>query len=148
MPPASVPTLMKMLSLTLRFALLPAVALFSVSCKNKEADANPYANNPYYGPQGGGSTYGSGGGEYPDVQPTAPPAPTYDTGYTAPPPAPSYNGGAPAASSGGGGSAHTVVKGDTLFSLSRRYGTTVNAIKSANGLTSDMIQIGQTLTIP
>lgn len=141
---------MNMLSLTLRFALLPAVALLAVSCKNKDANVNPYASDsPYYGPSSGtGSTYGSGGGEYPDVQPTAPPAPSYDSGYTAPPPAPSYSGGAAPAASGGGGSSHTVVAGDTLFSLSRRYGTTVSAIKSANGLTSDLIRLGQTLTIP
>lgn len=133
----------------LRLALLPAAALLTVSCKNKDADANPYATNPYYGPQTGGSTYGAGGGEYPDVQPTAPPASSYDTGgYTAPPPAPAYSGGGGSTSSGGGGSSHTVVSGDTLFSLARRYNTSVNAIKSANGLTSDLIRIGQTLTIP
>jgi hypothetical protein len=142
---------MKFLNLTLRFAILPAAALLMVSCKNKDAEANPYADNPYYGPSGGGGA-AVGGGEYPDVQPTAP-APDYSGGggggggYTAPPPAPSYGGGAPAASTGGG-SSHTVAKGDTLFSLARRYNTSVSAIKSANGLSSDIIRIGQTLTIP
>ncbi|MCB1231452.1 MAG: LysM peptidoglycan-binding domain-containing protein [Verrucomicrobiae bacterium] len=141
---------MKLLFSTLRFVLLPAAALLTVSCKNKDADTNPYASNPYYGPEGGGSAYGSGAGEYPDVQPT-PPASSYDTGgYTAPPPAPAYSGGggSTTTSSGGGGSSHTVVQGDTLFSLARRYGTSVTAIKSANGLTSDLIRTGQTLTIP
>ena len=141
---------MKLFPLTLRFALLPVAALLSVSCKNKDADTNPYANNPYYGPSGGGSSYGSGGGggEYPDVQPSTPP-PSTDYGYTAPPPAPSYSGGGGGGgASSGGGSSHTVVKGDTLFSLARRYNTSVNAIKSANGLSSDTIRIGQTLTIP
>lgn len=46
------------------------------------------------------------------------------------------------------GSTHTVVKGDTLWLLANRYGTTVAAIKQANGLTSDIIYVGQKLTIP
>jgi LysM repeat protein len=51
----------------------------------------------------------------------------------------------PAASAGG---AYTVQAGDTLFSISQRYGTTVEAIVAANALTSDLVQIGQSLTIP
>jgi len=43
---------------------------------------------------------------------------------------------------------YTVVSGDTLNKLSSQFGTTVSAIKSANGLTSDLIRVGQTLTIP
>lgn len=38
--------------------------------------------------------------------------------------------------------------GDTLFSISRRYGTTVPAIMTANGLTSEYIYAGQRLIIP
>ncbi len=38
--------------------------------------------------------------------------------------------------------------GDTLFSISRRYNTTVAAIKTANGLVSDNILPGQQLIIP
>lgn len=43
---------------------------------------------------------------------------------------------------------YTVQAGDTLWLLSRRYGTTVDAIKRLNGLTSDMLNIGQVLRIP
>lgn len=43
---------------------------------------------------------------------------------------------------------YTVQPGDTLWLLSRRYGTTVEAIKRLNGLTGDMLYIGQVLTIP
>jgi peptidoglycan DL-endopeptidase LytF len=42
---------------------------------------------------------------------------------------------------------YIVVAGDTLWSLSKRFGTTVSDLKSANNLTSDTLSIGQTLTI-
>ena len=42
---------------------------------------------------------------------------------------------------------HTVVKGDTLYGLSKRYGTTVNAIQSLNKLTGTTISIGQVLRV-
>jgi len=47
-----------------------------------------------------------------------------------------------------GGNSHTVAKGDTLMTLSREYNTSVDSIKSANGLRSDVINLGQNLTIP
>lgn len=43
---------------------------------------------------------------------------------------------------------YTVRSGDTLWLLSRRYDTTVDAIKQLNGLTSDRLDIGQVLKIP
>ena len=43
---------------------------------------------------------------------------------------------------------HKVTAGDTLYGLSRRYGTSVSAIKRANGLKSDLIINGRTLKIP
>ena len=43
---------------------------------------------------------------------------------------------------------YTVRSGDTLWILSQRYGTTVNEIRSLNGLTSDILRIGQVLRIP
>jgi lysozyme len=54
------------------------------------------------------------------------------------------NVGAPAAS----GTYYVVEKGDTLSAIARRYGTTVNAIMYANGLTSSTIYVGQHLYIP
>jgi len=43
---------------------------------------------------------------------------------------------------------YAVRSGDTLWLLSRRYGTTVEAIRSLNGLTSDRLDVGQILRIP
>jgi LysM repeat protein len=43
---------------------------------------------------------------------------------------------------------HTVVRGDTLSGIARQYGSTVAAIKAANGLTSNTIYVGQRLLIP
>lgn len=46
------------------------------------------------------------------------------------------------------GAGHQVTQGETLSSLSRLYGVSVEAIRSANGLKSDQIRVGQALTIP
>lgn len=43
---------------------------------------------------------------------------------------------------------HTVRKGDTLFGLAKKYGTTVAAIQKANAMRGTTIRIGQTLKIP
>ena len=43
---------------------------------------------------------------------------------------------------------HTVVKGDTLYSISRKFSVTVSQLKATNGLTSDTIRLGQTLRVP
>lgn len=43
---------------------------------------------------------------------------------------------------------YTVKKGDTLYGLANRYGTSVSAIKKANGLSSDMLRDGRSLKIP
>lgn len=42
---------------------------------------------------------------------------------------------------------HVVVKGDTLYSLSRQYNTTVDALKRLNQLNSNEISLGQRLII-
>ena len=43
---------------------------------------------------------------------------------------------------------YTVKKGDTLGAIARRNGTSVKALKRANGPKSDLIHINQKLTIP
>jgi LysM repeat protein len=43
---------------------------------------------------------------------------------------------------------HGVRNGECLGSIARKYGTTVNAIRKANGLKSNSIRAGWTLTVP
>jgi LysM repeat protein len=42
---------------------------------------------------------------------------------------------------------HTVVSGDTLSGIARKYNTTIQNIRTLNNLTSDVIRIGQRLNI-
>lgn len=42
---------------------------------------------------------------------------------------------------------YTVVTGDTLYSISRRFGITVEDLKTLNGLSDNNIKIGQKLTV-
>lgn len=66
-----------------------------------------------------------------------------DTGGATSVAAPTYSA-APTTTS----ESYTVVKGDSLSKIARNFNTTVSAIKSANGLRSDVIQLNQSLTIP
>lgn len=43
---------------------------------------------------------------------------------------------------------HVVQKGDTLYSIARKYGTTVERISELNGLSGNALEIGQTLRLP
>lgn len=56
-------------------------------------------------------------------------------------------GGARSGASSPAGS-YTVAAGDTLSGISRKTGASAEAIKQANGLSSGLIRVGQTLTIP
>ncbi len=43
---------------------------------------------------------------------------------------------------------YTVKPGDTIYSIARKYNTTVNNLKALNNLTSNLISVGQNLLIP
>ena len=45
------------------------------------------------------------------------------------------------------GEYYTVVAGDNLYSIARRYGLTVSELKTLNNLTSDLLSIGQKLLV-
>lgn len=49
---------------------------------------------------------------------------------------------------GSTGTTYTVKGGDNLSRLAKKFGTTVKAIRDANGLTSNDIKVGQKLNIP
>jgi LysM repeat protein len=62
---------------------------------------------------------------------------------TQPPPA-----GQPQTPPATGGGTYIVRGGDTLWGISRRFGTTVAALQSANGISGSLIFVGQRLVIP
>ena len=64
---------------------------------------------------------------------------------TAKPAAQQVQGTAPAS---GGSTSYTVKKGDTLSSIAREYGVSVQAIMKENNLNGSNIQVGKTLRIP
>lgn len=108
----------------------------------------------------------------PPPMPNVAPPPLPDTNYAPvddvipPPPNLSQNTQPrPSTGSGGGSSkprpstssrpstpsttSYTVVKGDTLSGIASRYGTSVSAIRNANGLSSsNLIRVGQKLKVP
>ena len=43
---------------------------------------------------------------------------------------------------------YTVIKGDSLWKIANNYNTTVDKIKEANNLSSNLLSIGQKLIIP
>jgi len=73
--------------------------------------------------------------------PVQPPAPISDA------PADTTNP-EPITSQSVGRQTHTVQSGETLYKLSKDYGVTVIAIQQANNMNSEIIQVGQELTIP
>ena len=43
---------------------------------------------------------------------------------------------------------YIVKSGDSLYSIAKKYNTTVDKIKNLNNLNTNLLQIGQTLKIP
>jgi len=145
--------------------LAVSVAAFALSsCANKSADDGYDTSNPYGAPQAG-ANQGSANAPYQPVTPpgnqtydtpaayeenTGTATPTPDTALVDPgvskPTKPSVQ--LPPAKMPAGGTVHVVVKGDTLGGIARKYGTTVAAVKQANGMTSDTVVLGKKLQIP
>ena len=85
--------------------------------------------------------------------PTAPTYPPANTGEVAPtpvyPPAtstPAPTASTPAATTSG--QSYTIQQGDTLFGISRKFNTSVDAIRTANSIYDDLIYPGETIVIP
>lgn len=96
------------------------------------------ASEPYYQPATAPGTQPYSDGGYTPTY-TTPPSRTY----------PDYNSGGTTTSASGGSGTYTVQKGDTLWAISRRYGTSVNAIANANNMDAQgVLKVGTTLRIP
>ena len=63
------------------------------------------------------------------------------------PAAPSAPAPAPAVTENTAGTTYKVVSGDTLSRIAVKYGTTVAKLKELNGLSSDLIRVGQVLKV-
>ncbi len=147
------------------------LSLLAVSCKSTKSEyEDPYVSN--FGNDGSYNPYPDSGGysQPSSYSYSAPSTPSYET-----PPSDPYAFTSSSSSSSTSSSSssskpkastaskpkpkttaakkstsrtHTVVRGDTLYGLARKYGSTVSKIKSANGLSGDLIRIGQKLKIP
>ena len=137
--------------------------LFS-ACSTGSGYSNWKSNNP--GPSGAANPYGvprAGGelGSYPQA-PAAPASPENAPYQPLPPLTHAGSSAAPAAAPSlapsntidssptptTASTTYTVVPGDSLWGIARKNGTSVEAIQSANGLSSTTIRIGQQLNIP
>ena len=50
-------------------------------------------------------------------------------------------------SSGTGGNTYVVQPGDSLYSIARKFNTSVDSIKRKNNLSSNLLSVGQSLVI-
>jgi nucleoid-associated protein YgaU len=152
------------------FLALAVAALCSCeTLKQSPAYDDPYVSN--YGNDGGYNPYpglpgtAQTGGGVPAYEP--PPAPVEADPYafnapSSPPPRSSSASSSSSSSSRttskstaskstakkSSGSSYKVVRGDTLYGIARKRGSSVAKIKAANGLKSDLIRPGQVLRIP
>ncbi|MEZ5386979.1 MAG: LysM peptidoglycan-binding domain-containing protein [Prosthecobacter sp.] len=154
-----------------RFLALSAACLALASCENmkKSGSSDPYASNygndGHYNPYPGQTGYASS--STPTYQkPPAPEPPPDPYAFSTPKTTPSTSSSSSTpkkttssssstakkststTKKSSSGSRYTIVKGDTLYGIARKKGTTVAKLKSANGLKSDLIRPGQVLKIP
>jgi LysM repeat protein len=129
---------------------LGAATLASCSAFKKDENYDTAGGYDTSDPYGVPSADGYESAPYQDVNPPAS-DPTYgsaayEEAAPTPPPAPAPASPAPAA----GARSHTVVKGDTLWGISRKYGVTVDGIRAANSMAANdtNVRLGQTLSIP
>lgn len=124
-----------------QLAAVSILPLLIVSCASKQDggyDTTGTYDTPDYGTPDGAP-----------LQPVDPVNPVYDSPAAYEDTAP-VSPSTPSTPSEPAGSAavHTVVKGDTLWGLSRKYNVSIDAIKQANSMTRDTVVLGQKLTIP
>lgn len=155
----------------------PLLALAAAAlCSCETLKQTPAYNDPYvsnYGNDGGYNPYpglpgtAQTGGGVPAYEPPPAPVEADPYAFNAPSsPAPSSSASSSSGSSSSrstaakkttpskstakksSGSSYKVVRGDTLYGIARKRGSSVAKIKAANGLKSDVIRPGQVLRIP
>jgi LysM repeat protein len=134
----------------IKFAISSAIALALASCATKNEDA--YDTSSPYGPADGSA-------DSAPYQSLAPADQTYDTpaeyevGGNTPsspniPASPSPSAPSVDAAPATIATTHTVVTGDTLGGIARKYKVSIASIKAANNMTSDVVVLGKKLKIP
>lgn len=120
--------------------LLLLSAALLISCSKNSTPVAPPVNL--------GDEYGipNANAPYQPLQPINPPAGPVAPGVPAAIPVPGtpITPEAPPAEA----TTYTIQSGDSLWRIARDNGTTVEALKQLNGLTSDIIVVGKTLMIP
>lgn len=119
----------------LALSLLP---LLLISCANKPGSEDYDVSNPYAAPDYDTTVAVN---QPSDVNPAYEQTAVYEETT---PTVPITAAPEPAARA----SVHTVVSGDSLWSISKKYGVSVDAIKQANGMTRDIAVLGAKLKIP
>ena len=136
---------------SIKLIIPSAIIIALASCAAKKDD---YDTSSPYGPADASANAAP-------YQPVAPTNQTYDTPAAyedagsaavtpnAPVPTPSEAAAAPSpAATGAVTATHTVVKGDTLGGIAKKYKVSTASIKAANGMTSDVVVLGKKLKIP
>ena len=123
-------------------AALSATPFLFVSCASQGGGEDYDVSNPYAAPDytdDSGSPYEATADS---VNPAYDAPAVYED--TAPTPGPTPSLRQPTAQA----KVHTVVRGDSLWAISKKYGVSIDAIKQANGLTKDTAVLGAKLQIP
>lgn len=122
--------------------LLPTALCASlISCTNPASSDDIYDTGDPYGVADYGDPY----------TPSADVNPSYDIPLyedTTPASTPSSRPSTPSRPATSAAKVHTIVRGDTLWGLSKKYNVPVASIKRANNMTSDTVVLGRKLTIP
>lgn len=117
---------------------LSLLSIILVSCADQGMEDYD-VSNPYAAPDYGDGTATPGLPS--DVNPAYDQAAVYED--TAPS-VPAYTSPAPAATQ----KVHTVVRGDSLWSIAKKYSVSIDSIKQANAMTRDIAVLGSKLKIP
>ncbi len=131
----------------MKYQLILPIALSAVlaSCAQKAAEENYDVANPYAAPD-----YGDAAAAPEQSNPVNP---AYDTTAVYEDTTPAITSSPsratlPATDAAASSRVHTVVKGDSLWAIAKKYNVTVDGIKALNNMTTDTAVLGARLQIP